>query len=211
MTPNELLESVKERFSVLLVDNDQQLTSLLVDSLRKYRDKAGVRNTLVISNSGLFELPSDFLAMSMIKDAEQDAIFASPMLAGGVKVVNLPNDAVYPLTLSYFVDLLKIGHNEELPERCIDLTAKHLQTQIERANDARIKQIESLADGDVSDLSTPAEKDAALAAIEQQMSSEMSFSDILTIQPLWWYPAPNLKRCIKRYLKPPFSRDGSSE
>lgn len=189
MTPNELLTSVKARFSVLLVDNDQQLTAMLVDSLRKYRDKAGVRNTLITNEAGLFELPSDFLAMSTIKDEEQDAIFATPMAAGGVKVIKLPTDAVYPVTISYFVDLLKIDHDEELPEKCIDLTAKHLQTQIERANDVRIKQIESLADGDVSDLSSPAEKDAALAAIEQQMSMEMSFSDILTVQPIWVTPA----------------------
>lgn len=183
MTPIELLTSVKERFSVLLVDNDQQLTAMLVDSLRKYRDKAGVRRSLMVTESGVFELPSDYLALSTIKDSEQDAVFAPVMEAGGLKVVNLPSDAVYPLTLSYFCDLLKIPHDSPLPEKCIDLTSRHLQVQIERANDIRIKQIESLADGDVSDLSTPAEKDAALMAIEQQMSLEMSFSDILTVQP----------------------------
>lgn len=184
MTPNELLTSVKARFSVLLVDDDQQFATMLSDSLRKYRDKAGVRNTIIASNSGQLILPNDFLAISTIKDAEQDAVFEPVMAAGGSKLILLDDYEVYPVTVSYFVDLLKIDDDEDLPEKCIDLTAKYLQVLIERANDMRIKQIESLADGDVSDLSTPAEKDAALAAIEQQMSAEMSFSDILTVQPL---------------------------
>lgn len=184
MTPNELLVSVKARFSVLLVDDDQQFATMLSDSLRKYRDKAGVRNALLVAESGLFTLPSDFLAISTIKDNEQDAVFEPVMAAGGSKVINFDSGEEYPLTVSYFIDLLKIGNDEQLPEKCIDLTSKYLQVLIERANDMRIKQIESLADGDVSDLSTPAEKDAALAVIEQQMAMEMSFSDILTVQPI---------------------------
>lgn len=184
MTPNELLTSVKARFSVLLVTDDQQYATMLNDSLRKYRDKAGVRNALLVSHSGVCSLPSDFLAISTIKDREQDAVFEPVMTAGGSKSINFDVGEEYPLTVSYFIDLLKIGEDEELPEKCIDLTSKYLQVLIERANDARIKQIESLADGDVSDLSTPAEKDAALREIELQMSQEMSFSDIITVQPL---------------------------
>lgn len=184
MTPNELLASVKARFGVLLVDDEQQLATMLSDSLRKYRDKAGVRNSLLVAESGLFTLPSDFLAISTIKDSDQDAVFESVVSANGQKSIVFSSGEEYPLTVSYFIDLLKVGGDEQLPEKCIDLTSKYLQVLIERANDMRIKQIESLADGDVSDLSTPAEKDAALASIEQQMALEMSFSDIVTVQPL---------------------------
>jgi hypothetical protein len=184
MTPNELLTSVKARFSVLLVDDDQQYATMLSDSLRKYRDKAGVRNALLVQSAGVVTLPDDFLAVSTIKDRDQDAVFESVVIAGGKKAINFDYGEAYPLTLSYFIDLLKIGEDEQLPEKCIDLTAKYLQVLIERTNDARLKQIESLADGDVSDLSTPAEKDAALKEVELQMAQEMSFSDIITVQPI---------------------------
>lgn len=183
MTPKELLNSVIARFSVLLVDDDKQLTELLLGSLRKFRDKAGIRSTIVFHEAGTYELPIDYLALSTIKDVDQDAVFETPYFAGGRYSITLPNDVPYPLTLTYFVDLLKIGMDEQLPERCVDLTSMHLQVQIERANDARIKQIESLSDGDVSDLSTPAEKDAALASIEEQMTMQMSFADIITVHP----------------------------
>lgn len=184
MTRTELLESVKARFGVLLVDDDQQFATMLSDALRKYRDKAGVRNALLVPKAGQLTLPNDFLAISTIKDSEQDAVFESVVNAGGQKAIIFGDDEEYPLTVSYFIDLLKIADTEPLPEKCIDLTSKYLQVLIERANDMRIKQIESLADGDVSDLSTPAEKDAALTIIEQQMAMEMSFSDIITVQPL---------------------------
>lgn len=183
MTPNELLKSVKARFSVLLVDDDKQLTELLLSSLRKFRDKAGVRTSMQFDEAGTHELPENYLGISTIKDADQDAVFESPYLAGGRYWVALPSDVPYPITLSYFLDLVKTGLDDQLPEQCIDLTSMHLQVQIERVNDAQIKQIESLADGDVSDLSTPAEKDAALASIEEQMAMQMSFADILTVQP----------------------------
>ena len=186
MTPNELLVSVKSRFSVLLVDNDKQFTTMLYDALRSYRDRAGVRETVLIERSGIFELPSTFLGISAIKDSDEDAVFENVVrLAGGnTKAINFSDYESYPITLSYFVDLTKIGVDEELPEQCIDLVKRHLTVQIERENDAQIKQVEAMGDGDISDYSTPETKTQELKAIEEQMSNEQSYAEILSVQPL---------------------------
>lgn len=185
MTPSQLLSSVLSRFSVLLVDNNEQLTTMLYDALRAYRDKAGVRERVLIEQSGVFDLPSNFLSISSIKDADEDAVFESAMSkAGGGKCVRFQEYEVYPITLSYFIDLTKVELEEELPEQCIELVKKHLQTQIERENDAQIKQVEAMGDGDISDYSTPEAKTQQLKLIEEQMALEQSFVEIISVQPL---------------------------
>ncbi|MCG7545435.1 hypothetical protein MHM93_14735 [Pseudoalteromonas sp. MM17-2] len=184
MTPNELLEQAKARIgSVLLVDEDQQLSAMLLTSIRRYRDLSGYCKKITIKSAGRKDLPSDFLAISSLKDSTEDALFVDIEQDQLGKYLTLPASGA-PFTLRYFSDLLAIDMNlGSLPYEAEDLICEHLITQIKKENSKRLAVVEGMAEMDTSQISSPDSFDQMLLAIEERMKSQSILGDILSLQP----------------------------
>lgn len=189
MKPTELLEEVKQRFTVLLHDEPAKLEALLRQALGTYQEKSGcvkkikIRALSLQDGDSVFAMPPDFLAMQILKDA------ASKFVRFDVntedKTISLhPRDksAKLPLDMWYFVNLRRVDlEHYELPEDFISLLQDYLEVLISIKNTARERNVLIAGGMDASHLPTDSDLDTRKEALELEMQSNRVITPMITI------------------------------
>lgn len=105
MTPIQLLEAVKQRFTPLLVTEKATLESKLKQALSAYQDRAGhVQRVRVRKEDGAtLPYPDDYLSLVGCVDKRGMLVYSDDY--GTAIELDLMGREVYPFTLSYLVNL----------------------------------------------------------------------------------------------------------
>lgn len=185
MTPAQLLKGVQGRFSVLLVDEDQQ-RQLLIDALGQYQDLAGVTKTVrITSRQPSRPIPDDFLAVSTTTDATGDFIPVTEEYdENGKRQLCFDERAVYPLRFTYLVKLRNVELDKyELPDSAVGMIQDYLEVLISIPNDERMSRVQEAGRLDISRTPTPDAGDSKLAMLRDAMKQQRAMLPLLTIMP----------------------------
>lgn len=153
MTPNELLESVKPRFTPLLHDETDKLQALLVKALRAYQDRAGyVAHVRVKKEDGFsVALPADYLELVNVNDATGDWVDAD-VINNKIEIANTWG-LRWPLTVEYLVHLAALDlEKDTVPPTLVGIIQDYLEALIAIPNTNRIRRVSIASKVDVSDL-----------------------------------------------------------
>lgn len=172
MTPNKLLELVKNRFVTLLHDNPDKLNSLLTQAIGVYQDRTGHQASISIKEPET-EIPEDYLHKISCKDQYGTYVEACADIINGVLLVGRVRKNQYPLTLVYFAKLQNVDFDTfELPPQSISLISDYLHILISIPNNARETRIAVANSFDVSHITPESELNTRKAELEQKMSDQ---------------------------------------
>ncbi|MEY8773035.1 hypothetical protein AB6T85_21740 [Erwinia sp. ACCC 02193] len=105
MTPNNLLEEVKSRFTPLLVTEKATLESKLKQALSAYQDRAGHIGRVRIGKEvgASLPYPEDYLSLVGVTDNRSVLVYSADY--GTAIELDLLGNEQFPLTLTYLVNL----------------------------------------------------------------------------------------------------------
>lgn len=105
MTPLELLEEVKSRFTPLLVVEPDTLKSKLIQALAAYQDRAGlIKREYIGKEAGVsLPYPTDYLSLVHVIDKRGVLVYSDDF--GESIELEIAGGEPYPFTLSYLVNL----------------------------------------------------------------------------------------------------------
>lgn len=183
MTPAQLLKGVQGRFSVLLVEPDQQ-RQLLIDALGQYQDLAGVTKTVRIkSPQASRPIPDDFLAVASTTDASGGFVpVTEEWDENGQRQLCFDDWGTYPLRFTYLVKLRDVDLDSyELPDSAVGMIQDYLEVLIAIPNDERMARIQEAGRLDISRTPTPDAGDSKLAMLREAMKSQRAMLSPITI------------------------------
>ncbi|RIW17885.1 hypothetical protein [Vibrio harveyi] len=176
MTPNELLAEVKQRFSILLVDKDEQFQSILKQALSKYQELAGFNtkcrfNRTDLDTNQAVKIPDLFGARLGCRDANGKFISCEHWL--DTLEFRISEDTVFPITLMYMEDVLNADLDAyQLPPNSISVLGDYLQLLIQIPNAERERRVAASGKLDTSDI--PAEVDLATRKTELETQMRLN-------------------------------------
>ncbi len=177
MTPAELLEGVKNRFPMLIYDDEKGLYALLEQALGTYQDRAGVIRPLRVKTAtSTIALPKDFLALVQTHDKDQCFVIAERTQdenGNAVIEFDLDGSESYPLTLLYLAKLRGMrAYEDQLPDEAIGMLENYLEVLISIRNIDFERRFAAAGKLDISNL--PDEN--TLYERKKTLESEMSAS-----------------------------------
>lgn len=139
MKPFDLLNAVKEQFKPLYIDDSGVLKKLLDQTLRAYRDKAGVLARVeTVDEAETVAVPDDFQTLVCAEDSK--GRWHKCAKVDDVFTIVTDTNSVAPYTFTYFVDLTRIDFTEgELPTETHALLMDHLTALIDVQNTKRAR------------------------------------------------------------------------
>lgn len=184
MTATELLEAVKNRFSVLLVGEPQQ-RQLLVDALGQYQDLAGVTKTVRLPELKPYTPPADFLApVVAIDDKGNYTPIDTFTDDNGATVIEPDASAVVPVRFTYLVNLRAVDLDKyQIPPTAVGMIQDYLELLIAIPNDERVSRVQEAGKLDISRVPAPADREAQLTALREAMKSQRAILPMITIHP----------------------------
>lgn len=191
MTPSELLEEVKRRFSPLLVTNPLKLNDYLMRSLRTYRDRAGVIRNIDTSESVLTR-PANALEIVSASDYNGNYIECiESRVSDGIehKVIwTLNLDVRYkgrfkaPYRITYLLDLAALDiEQDQLPRGIVSLLSDYLECLIDIENTSRVRMAGGTAEMPIDALRTDAELIDRKAQLEDLMQETAEIIPIMVV------------------------------
>ncbi|WP_318491903.1 hypothetical protein [Photobacterium leiognathi] len=176
MTPIELLEDVKSRFSVLLYNDEKALLSLLRKALVTYMDKAGfIASRRYKEIEEELTLPDDFLARICLKDHRNRFITSTVYIDNEERVLTLrlTGNEETPLVLTYMIDATRVDLDTwQIPTTAYGLIADYLELLISIPNSERLRRVSIAGKLDATDI--PASMDLMSRKIELETAIAMN-------------------------------------
>lgn len=175
MTPLELLEDVKARFPLLLVQDQGQLQRLLRLALQAYQEKAGHIVTMRVTQADLpldtpiVKPPAGALAPIWGEDARGSAVFMREIqTADGVEwLLELTPCHIQPYTLRYFYDFVGMTYDKDaMPRGTTGLIGDYLYALIDIVNTQRQRQVNQASEIPYDHLRGDAELHQAKTEVE---------------------------------------------
>jgi hypothetical protein len=184
MTPNQLLESVKLRFTTLLHDEQPALEALLKKALTAYQDKAGVIKRVRFKQyQEVFELPADFLARVKVSDQAGDFIGSTVWPAEGEIELNLRGDETYPITLMYLSNLASADIDTYvIPETAVGTISDYLEALIAIPNAKRERRVAAAGKLDISDIPTETDLEGRKTELELKMAQNRAIVPPMSVR-----------------------------
>lgn len=175
MTPLELLEDVKARFPLLLVQDQGQLQRLLRLALQAYQEKAGhivvmrIKQADLPLDAPIVKPPAGALAAIWGEDARGSAVFMqeSEAVDGVEWLLELTPCHIPPYTLRYFYDFVNMRYDQDaLPRGTTGLIGDYLYALIDIVNTQRQRQVNQASELPYDHLRSDAELHQAKADVE---------------------------------------------
>lgn len=190
MTPNELLEEVKRRFSPLIVVDPVKLNDFLMQALRTYRDRAGVIRNLDTNDENI-ERPADALELVGVSDSAGNYVECievrelDPETNEHKVMWNLQVESNYkgrfepPYRIVYLLDLAGLNVDEDqLPRGIVSLLGDYLECLIDIENTRRFRMAGGTAEIQVDSLRTDSE------LIDRKNQLELDMQETAEILPM---------------------------
>ncbi len=184
MTPAKLKESVMARFNPLMVDEDEQLDSMLRQTLTTYQDRAGVISRVRIEKADGASLkpPVDYLSLVHVTDSRGGLVYADPF-PGSIDL-DLTGAERYPFTMTYLVNLRDRNYDEwEIPADIIGMLEDYLEALIAIPNTDRLRRVSIGGKLDVSSYSDEQTLIQRKLDLEEKMSANRAIIPGATILP----------------------------
>lgn len=171
MTPNQLLDCVKERFVPLLHNEPLSLNALLCQALTTYQELAGV---VAIHNyiepAEKYLLPPHCLTRIGVCDKDSDFVSSEIQQPTDEIKLMLTGHERWPLTLRYLVNLSSVDFDVyDIPALNVGMISDYLELLIAIPNTQRLRRIASAGKLDVSDVPIQSELLAQKALLEEKM------------------------------------------
>ncbi|MGP9633790.1 hypothetical protein ACT3R7_12055 [Halomonas sp. AOP43-A1-21] len=174
MTPLELLDDVKARFPLLLVQDQGQLQRLLRLALQAYQDKAGHICSRQVAAGDLpstatLSPPAGALAPIGGEDARGAAVFVQELTGddGPLWLLELTPCHVSPYIVRYFFDFVGMRYDlDNLPRGTTGLIGEYLYALIDIINTQRQRQVNQASEIPYDHLRSDAELHQAKAEVE---------------------------------------------
>ncbi len=185
MTPNQLLEEVKGRFTMLLHDEEASLAVLLKQAVGKYQDLAGFMSKARITETDLIStgsaaLPERFQTRIAVKDANGRYVKSESW--NGELELSLTGGEAYPLTLMYFENVREADFDTYiLPPASIALIADYLELLIASPNAIRQRRIAIAGKLDTSDIPTEESLAARKAELEERIKGSRAILPTISL------------------------------
>ncbi|WP_312329841.1 hypothetical protein [Atlantibacter hermannii] len=182
MTPAQLLESVKKRFTSLLVDDDVTLKALLTQTLATYQDRAGVISRVRIEKSHGVNLlyPEDYLSLIHVTDGKGTLVYSDPF-PDSIDL-DLTGDERFPLTMLYFINLRDRNIDEwQIPPSIISALEDYLEALINIPNTERLRRAYVAGKLDTSGLADEMTLMQRKTDLEEKMAANRAIIPIATI------------------------------
>ncbi|EJL6927797.1 hypothetical protein NMT03_003882 [Vibrio alginolyticus] len=182
--PAELLESVVERFPMLLHNEPAALNALLKKAIGKYQDLAGfmakARIDELDAKGGTYSLPERFMTRVTIKD--KAGRYVSADVWGNQLELDLSGSEEFPLTLLYLENLRDADYTTiELPASSVTLISDYLELLIMSPNSDRLRRVSVAGKLDASDIPTEADLAARRTELEEKIKSSQAMIPMITI------------------------------
>lgn len=167
MTPLELLESVKDRFVVLLHDEPAKLEALLKQAIGEYQDRAGAIASITVDEAEV-DLPPYYLDLVMATDSAH-AWHEVVAESGTLKIIT-DRYSKPPYSIKYLLDLRSLDlETGLLPSESIGLLQRYLYALINLPNTERLRQVNLGAGLPVDHLPVVSELTSTIQTIEQEI------------------------------------------
>lgn len=176
MTPNELLQDVKDRFDVFYEQDEAKLKRLLRASMQTYQEKAGfVKNQ--VTKDHQMDVPANNVGFVQCLDGEGlgvDVEDGERIADDGseIPVWHIDPEAVGPFKVRYLINLRDMDLDSQLPNGCSSLIGDHLFACLD-AIETKRQRLMNIASGLPADnFRTDAELAQARTDIELRMQEE---------------------------------------